>query len=89
MRGWSELWHQFIVTLTQQPVAVVLAVWTGLALVVVMALEGLILNLFPGCVFRRYCVVLSVWPLAGMCRSIGLSGWALHQFCSIARAGIH
>ena len=54
MRGWSELWHQFIVTLTQQPVIVVLGVWTGLALVLVMALEGLLLNLFPGLVFHRY-----------------------------------
>ena len=52
--GWPQLWHQFIMTLTQQPVAVVLSVWIGLALVLVMALEGLLLNLFPACVFQRY-----------------------------------
>ena len=54
MHAWAELWHQFIATMGRQPVAVVLAVWVGLALVLVMALEGLLLNLFPGCVFRRY-----------------------------------
>src|SRR5271168_1239139 len=54
MNSWPELWHHFTATLAQQPVAAVLAIWVGLALVVVMALEGLLLNLFPGCVFHRY-----------------------------------
>jgi hypothetical protein len=54
MNSWPALWHHFTATMAQQPVAVVLAVWVGMALVLVMALEGLLLNLAPGCVFQRY-----------------------------------
>ena len=54
MRSWAELWHHFTAVMAQAPVAVVLAVWVGLALVLVMALEGFLLNLFPACVFHRY-----------------------------------
>jgi hypothetical protein len=53
MRDWSGVWHQFIVTLAPQLVGVVLAVWTGLALIIVMALAGLLRNLFPGSVFQH------------------------------------
>jgi len=54
MNSWAALWHHFTATVAQQPVIAVLGVWLGLALVLVMALEGLLLNLFPGCVFQRY-----------------------------------
>jgi hypothetical protein len=54
MRSWVELWHHFTAVLAHAPVAAVLTVWVGLALVLVMALEGLLLNLFPACVFHRY-----------------------------------
>jgi len=54
--GWIQLWHQFTALLTQQPVGIVLAVWIAIALIVVMAMEGVIVNLFPAYVFRRYIV---------------------------------
>src|ERR1700722_13173561 len=54
--GWIQLWHQFTALLTQQPVGIVLAVWIAIALIVVMAMEGVIVNLFPSYVFRRYIV---------------------------------
>jgi len=54
MRSWAELWHHFTAVMAQAPVALVLSVWVGLALVVVMALEGFLLNIFPACVFHRY-----------------------------------
>jgi hypothetical protein len=54
MRGWSELWRHFLATMADQPVAIVLAVWIGLALVAVMAIEGFLLNLFPASVLARF-----------------------------------
>jgi hypothetical protein len=54
MKDWSELWHQFNATLTQQPALMVLAVWLGMALVLMFALEGMLLNLFPTLVLQRY-----------------------------------
>jgi hypothetical protein len=54
MKAWSELWHQFVVTLTQQPPLAVLTVSLGLALMLLFALEGLLFNLFPVVARRRF-----------------------------------
>lgn len=50
---WSAVWHAFVAALFSLPPLLTILIVSGSALILVLALEGLLVSLFPHLVFRR------------------------------------